>query len=149
MASNFNSSNIPASFDCNTYFHPEDEEEYPANFRDSTYYNNKALSEEAAYVKNRQVETSFIGNSLEKPQIFLKKILLRETKINEEQLNTGTSYAGNKQSFSYGDLKKEKKRAVYVNESGRVGSNSVRGRLKSHNNFLSQTGFIKSNIAAS
>ena len=54
MASNFNNNNVPASFDYSAYFYPEDEEEYPANFRDSAYYNNKALSDEAAYVKNRQ-----------------------------------------------------------------------------------------------
>lgn len=57
--------------------------------KESTYFSNKKLSEEAAYVLNRKNEKQFIGNNLEKPRIFLNRIKVRDTTQNEEQMNQG------------------------------------------------------------
>ena len=40
---------------------------------------NKTLSEEAAYIFNRQKEKGRIGSNLEKPGLFLKRLSVRET----------------------------------------------------------------------
>ena len=47
------------------------------------FYNNKALSEEASYVMNRLNQKKYIGNNLEKPRIFLKRIEVKDT--NDEE----------------------------------------------------------------
>lgn len=52
----------------------------------STYYNNKTLSEEGNYTAKRQREAGMIGNNLEKPQIFLRRELVRETSQIQEEL---------------------------------------------------------------
>ena len=45
----------------------------------STFLSNKTLSEEAAYIVNRQKEKGRIGSNLEKPGIFLKRLTVRDT----------------------------------------------------------------------
>jgi len=48
--------------------------------RTSSYYSNKYLSDEGAYVWNRQQKKETqVGNNLEKPGVFLKRALVRET----------------------------------------------------------------------
>lgn len=48
------------------------------SIQDSTFYSNKKLSDEGAYVWNRQKkEETLVGNNLEKPGIFLKRKLVR------------------------------------------------------------------------
>lgn len=111
LANNFNNSHLPSSFDCAAYFHPEVTSQTTTSKQPSSYYSNKVLSDEAAYVNNRQREPSFIGNNLEKPQIFLKKILIRETKINEEELNAGIPYnRATSNDYLFGDMKQHKKK---------------------------------------
>jgi hypothetical protein len=41
---------------------------------------------------NRENEKQLIGNNLEKPRIFLKRIEVRETTENEELLSAGGGY---------------------------------------------------------
>jgi len=51
-----------------------------AGVRTSSYYSNKYLSDEGAYVWNRQQKKETqVGNNLEKPGVFLKRALVRET----------------------------------------------------------------------
>ena len=50
------------------------------------FYNNKKLSEEASYVMNRVNQQKYIGNNLEKPRIFLKRIEVKDTNDEEEIL---------------------------------------------------------------
>lgn len=45
----------------------------------NTYLSNKTLSEEAAYILNRQKEKNRIGSNLNKPGIFLKRLPVRDT----------------------------------------------------------------------
>ncbi len=45
----------------------------------SQYFNNKKLSEESSYVINRLKEKKYIGNNLEKPRLFLKRLEVRDT----------------------------------------------------------------------
>lgn len=44
------------------------------------------LAEETAYVLERQKQEKFIGNALDKPQILMKKTMVRETEFAKEEL---------------------------------------------------------------
>lgn len=45
----------------------------------SIYLNNKQLGDEICYVLDRKNQKKFIGNTLEKPNILLKKTFTRDT----------------------------------------------------------------------
>ena len=49
------------------------------NTKQSQYYNNKNLSEQSSYVINRKNQTNYIGNNLQKPRMFLKRLEVRDT----------------------------------------------------------------------
>jgi len=48
--------------------------------------NNKVLGDEACYVIDRMNQPQFIGNTLEKPQILLKRTEVCDTQFEKEQL---------------------------------------------------------------
>ena len=52
----------------------------------NSFLSNKKLGDEICYILNRQKKTSYVGNTLEKPQIILKKKLIKETSLSEENL---------------------------------------------------------------
>lgn len=52
--------------------------------RESSYLNNKKLSDEACYVINRQKEQKYVGNNLEKPHLLLKRLEKRDTGFDKE-----------------------------------------------------------------
>lgn len=84
LASNFIAPDLPE------FFKPEDfnlQAKLKSNYfkpQKSVYFSNKLLSDEGAYVWNRQKESGSVGNNLEKPSIFLKRMLVRETQSKEE-----------------------------------------------------------------
>jgi|JI61114C2RNA_FD_contig_51_2727832_length_1106_multi_2_in_0_out_0_2 hypothetical protein len=49
------------------------------NIKRSSYYSDKSLSDETAYVLNRKKQEITAGNNLEKPHMFLKRIEVRDT----------------------------------------------------------------------
>jgi hypothetical protein len=62
------------------------------NFRTSSYFNNKKLSDETAYVINRKTQEVTNGNNLEKPHIFLKRVEVRSTQEKDEVLRNEGDY---------------------------------------------------------
>ena len=56
------------------------------------YFSNKSLPEEYCYVLNRKKENRYVGNTLEKPQILLKRKFVRDTKLNKEDLSQGSDF---------------------------------------------------------
>jgi hypothetical protein len=58
----------------------------------SRYFNNKILSEEGNYTEKRQRETGMVGNNLQKPPIFIKRELVRETNQAQEELYQGFAF---------------------------------------------------------
>jgi len=52
----------------------------------SQYLNNRSLGDEYCYVLDRRNKSRYLGNTLEKPQVLLKRTFVRETQTNEEQL---------------------------------------------------------------
>lgn len=63
------------------------------NLKKSSYYSDKSLSDETAYVLNRKKQDITAGNNLEKPHIFLKRIEVRGTDTKDEVLKTEGQYS--------------------------------------------------------
>ena len=58
----------------------------PVSFglKKSTVLNNKTLGDETCYIIDRKDKPKFIGNTLEKPQILLKRTEVRDTNFDQE-----------------------------------------------------------------
>ena len=56
------------------------------------YFSNKTLGDEYCYVLNRKKESRYVGNTLEKPQILLKRTFIRDTTLEKEQVGGGTGF---------------------------------------------------------
>lgn len=87
LANNFIASDINDVFKADTFNVQGSLKEHYVQPKRSAYYSNKTFSEEGAYVYNRQSKNEqLIGNNLEKPSIFLKRIKVRETTQNKEEM---------------------------------------------------------------
>ena len=58
----------------------------------SQYLNNRSLGDEYCYVLDRRNKSRYLGNTLEKPQVLLKRTFVRETQTNEEQLTQNQEF---------------------------------------------------------
>lgn len=58
----------------------------------NAYLSNRKLGDEFRYVFERKYIKSFPGNSLIRPQILLKRMKIRETTFDEEQIGLGDQY---------------------------------------------------------
>jgi hypothetical protein len=58
----------------------------------NAYLSNRRLGDEFRYVFDRKYLKRFTGNSLEKPQILLKRLKIRETNFEEEAVGLGDNY---------------------------------------------------------
>ena len=61
-------------------------ESQKVGLRDSEYFKSRQLGGEYVYVLDRQHQNRYIGNTLEKPRLFLKKTYVRDTEMTEEAL---------------------------------------------------------------
>jgi hypothetical protein len=115
----------------------------------SVYFSNKLLSDEGAYVWNRQKESGSVGNNLEKPSIFLKRLLVRETQSKEEELNDYNNYT---EECAMMEVDRNLKGRVNLkkaeNASRNIANRGMLG-LNSHNNFLLLSGEVASNLKGS
>lgn len=58
----------------------------------SVFLNNKQLGDEVCYVIDRKNQKKYIGNTLEKPGILLKKTFNRDTQFEQENLQSDVDY---------------------------------------------------------
>lgn len=58
----------------------------------SVYLNNKQLGDEICYVYERKTQKKFVGNTLEKPGILLKRTFVRDTNFDKEDLNADRDF---------------------------------------------------------
>ena len=56
------------------------------------YLSNKTLGDEYCYVLNRKKESRYVGNTLEKPPILLKRTYVRDTVLEREEVAAGTGF---------------------------------------------------------
>jgi len=61
--------------------------------KETQFLNNRSLGDEYCYVLDRRNKTRYMGNTLEKPPVLLKKTFVRETQTNEEQLSKTQEYS--------------------------------------------------------
>ncbi|KRW99096.1 hypothetical protein PPERSA_07349 [Pseudocohnilembus persalinus] len=59
----------------------------------SVFLNNKTLGDEICYVLERRNQKKYIGNTLEKPNILLKKTFVRDTQFDKENLSKDQEYS--------------------------------------------------------
>lgn len=77
--------------------------------------NNKVLGDEACYVIDRMNQPQFIGNTLEKPQILLKRTEVCDTQFEKEQLTQDVNYkTGDNVSMKMAEARMEQQKAYAV-----------------------------------
>lgn len=107
----------------------------------SVFLNNKQLGDEVCYVLDRQNQQKFIGNTLEKPQILLKRTFVRDTEFEKEQLEVDKDYKEGEKYIKEGASYQEKKLMARKPQAG-----CVQQKNDSMLNFLERAGFVRSNL---
>ena len=69
-----------------------DTEVFPFTRWENAYQSNRKLGDEYRYVFNRKNAKRFIGNTLEKPQLIMKRLKVRETNFDTEVIKIGGEY---------------------------------------------------------
>jgi hypothetical protein len=76
---------------------------------ENSYLSEKLLGDEVNYVLARKTKPSFMGNTLEKPPILLKRHFNKDTTETEEQLQTGKDFQNKDLGRAAGAFIKEEK----------------------------------------
>lgn len=147
LASNYFSSTSNQLFSIDAFNTQSKFKENKFFIRKSAYYSNKTLSDEGSYVWNRQKVGGIVGNNLEKPSIFLKKTLVRETAQTQEELSGESNFIQQECAMINVDpnvqQKLKSRKAYYVAKD----LNTPRlANINSHNNFLLFSGDLFSNL---
>ncbi|CAD8169732.1 unnamed protein product [Paramecium octaurelia] len=87
----------------------EKKEEFQMFQKQVEVISNIKISEEERYVENRKKQETFIGNTLEKPQLLLKRQCIRECVNEKEQLNNEKGNSPNNQFLPCSDLRMQNK----------------------------------------
>ena len=99
-------------------------EVFPFTRWENAYQSNRKLGDEYRYVFNRKNAKRFIGNTLEKPQLILKRLKVRDTNFDTEVVKDGGEY---------GAFQAEKQFDLY---RGPINTyNSLGGSLQFQNNI--------------
>lgn len=61
---------------------------------DNIFQSNRKMGDEYRYVFNRKNAKRFIGNTLERPQLIMKRLKVRDTNFDSEVLKAGSDYQG-------------------------------------------------------
>jgi hypothetical protein len=69
-------------------------EVFPFTRWQNVYESNRKLGDEYKYVFNRKNAKRFIGNTLERPQLIMKRLKVRDTTFDSEVVKDGAAYAG-------------------------------------------------------
>ena len=98
---------------------------FPFKMWENVYQSNRKLGDEYRYVFNRKNAKRFIGNTLEKPQLIMKRLKVRDTTFDTEVVKDGGAYTGIEADRAY-NVKQNK---VY----GRLGGYSGGYRTRQNN----------------
>lgn len=109
MTSNFIAANTLLSFQSikNTLQNSITSEKFALSKWRNAYLSNRKLGDEFRYVFDRKYLKRFTGNSLERPQILLKRMRIRETTFEEEVVNLGENYANVDMDQQYNTYQQE------------------------------------------
>ena len=118
----------------------------------SQFLNNRSLGDEYCYVLDRKNKTRFIGNTLEKPPVLLKKTFVRDTQTNEESLQEtkefeGRGYEEEEREMHYPMKEMAKKRMLKGDHYDRDYSLRASTPAVDHSlNFLENASLLHSNL---
>ena len=112
------------------------------------YLSNKTLGEEYCYVLNRKKESRYVGNTLEKPPILLKRNYVRDTFLDKEEVATGSTFKENitydKESKIQADL--EKIQQMMIDQNIKKSSTTLSTGVDGFLNFLRYPSLILANV---
>jgi len=119
----------------------------PNPIKKNVYLSNRTISEEYNYVLERKKLEKFIGNTLERPQILLKRTELRETQFEKETLDTGRDFESKEKSeeisAKYQSMRKDdSKMPSYAPKPQQVRDDQINGLL----NFLGKASMVVGNL---
>ena len=120
------------------------------------YLNNRKLGDEYVYVLDRKNQNRYIGNTLERPPVLLKREFVRDTSNRQEQLSTGDDFVADQRILA--EIRREdeellttskaaKKRMDYSAREERAYAGSVvRGGFDTFLNFLQSPSQVYANL---
>ena len=65
---------------------------FPFTWWENVFQSWRKMGDEYQYVFNRKMQKRFIGNTLERPQLIMKRLKVRDTNFDTEELNDGSNY---------------------------------------------------------
>ena len=80
---------------------PDSNMKYLKKTKNNSYFSEAKLSDELIYVYNRKTKNTYLGNTLDKPGMLLKRNKVVETKENKEILQQGTGYVQNRNNLNH------------------------------------------------
>ncbi|KAL4487468.1 hypothetical protein ABPG72_006988 [Tetrahymena utriculariae] len=121
----------------------------------ASFFNNKKIGDEICYVYNRKNELKRIGNTLEKPQVLLKRTFNRDTTFEKENLDKGQDFQNSSQVQNESAKRSKKAMDNRFQEADYCkmadiqvcppGACHVKGEIDTFLNFLKNACFVTSN----
>ena len=139
--------------DINNTLKNEVEKIIDINKSKNEYLSNKQLGDEYCYVLSRNKQNAYIGNTLERPQILLKRTKIRETHFKAEELQGEEEY---EISLNYNEGK-EKNKGLQRKSTGMsklkckkkqkmAGKFNLENLFDNFNSFLANPAIVFSNL---
>ncbi|KAL4440764.1 hypothetical protein ABPG74_013745 [Tetrahymena malaccensis] len=121
--------------------------------KENIYQSNKAIGDEIRYALERKRHQRYIGNTLDKPHLLLKRTFVRDTNYENEQINRGGAYSPRNASANAYDqfadmLNQNKGLKRKLGKSGKDGarSNFDQNQVDCYNNYLLNPALVISNL---
>mmetsp|Transcript_24063 Transcript_24063/g.21100 ORF Transcript_24063/g.21100 Transcript_24063/m.21100 type:complete len:576 (-) Transcript_24063:3258-4985(-) len=125
-------------------------QEIPIGLRASLFLNNRQLGDEYVYVLDRKNKTRYIGNTLERPQVLLKRTFVQNTTTRSEDLAPQDEFTMDRENLDRIAAEPQGvKNQVWAQEQLLGASSSVSGlseSVESFMNFLESPSFVASNL---
>ncbi|KAL4490234.1 hypothetical protein ABPG72_004273 [Tetrahymena utriculariae] len=116
------------------------------------YQSNKSIGDEIRYALERKRHQRYIGNTLDKPHLLLKRTFVRDTNYENEQLNRGGTYSPRAKSADpyeqFSDMLMDRALKGKLGKSGKDGLGAHFGQnyVDCYNNYLLNPALVISNL---
>ena len=130
-----------------------DVELFPFTKWDNVYQSNRKLGDEYRYVFNRKNAKRFIGNTLERPQLIMKRLKVRDTTFDSEVVRDGAAYDAIHAQKEYNLRSAAFKREAYYDRGyGGANQNNLeriqcqQNYINGFQNFLKHATYVQKNL---
>jgi len=113
---------------------------YKIKQNSNSYLETKQLSDEIQYVLDRKNRKTYMGNTLDKPQVILNRQFNKKTSKEDVILNKGTDY-----KFKVDKMEKVYRNDIKKKMMGRYGDPQMMLTVSQLNAFLSHNGIVETN----